>query len=185
MSRSEFPGRRGRVVASVIGAVLLVTLAVWAFELSTRYRWAEQELERIGDRHARLAGLIDAGEAISARAGQDASRLMLLVHPAEASLDQVGAAFQQTVRETAQAVGLEVATTQLLPVQSEGLYDRIVLSAMLNGSIDRFYEFFVRIEQLQPLPVVERVQLNPARQVRGQSISLTGNVTLSVVRVRS
>jgi Tfp pilus assembly protein PilO len=162
LSTSLPTGHRGRFLAlllllAVLGAVYLVVVAplieLYAGRAATiedkrmlvpRLKAAAEELPELRERTAEL------------RATAGARKVTL-----DGSSDAIASAnLQSHIAELAASVGVTVASTESLPVETRGGYRRIGLRYTLSGPYETLLRFIAKLEAATPPLVVENLHIH-------------------------
>lgn len=182
---TRFPGRAARIVAALIlGCVLLLAL-LFAFELSSRYRWASDTLEMIEPRYARLAGVQRAGEEIVARRDEAREVLLRVAHPPDTEIPRIGTDLQQRIRRIAEEYDVRVSGSQIMPAREEGALMTISINASMDGEIGAIAELLTRLQAEQPPVLVDKFLVQAPRSRRRGEIEnrVSVQTALSVLRL--
>ncbi|CAI06999.1 hypothetical protein ebA1609 [Aromatoleum aromaticum EbN1] len=186
---THFPGRDGRfVVASVLVAALAV-LALVTYLLLGKLFWAQDTTASIEPRYARLLGLREVGPQVQsslARVGADLSRY---AYPATADAARIGTDMQQRIRQLAEAAGLGVAGSQILPARPHAGFTQIPLKLTVDGSLEGLRSLLAGFDRETPVILVDNLQVNASvpRVRRGQpqpQERLVGQLDLSVLHLQ-
>lgn len=179
------PGKRGRTLLALLALAVIGVLGAVSVELAGRYRWADDTLQGIEPRYARLEGLVGVGPQLLTSYARNQSSLSNAAYAADTDRARVGTDFQQRVRQIAQSSGLRVAGTQILPVRTQEGYSLVSVSATLNGDAGALSAFLVALETEQPSVVVERLIIQGPRAGRRGEIdgTLTVQMNMSVMHL--
>ena len=123
-------------------AIVLITLALLALPFMAagiymyqKHQWAEKRLDELEPRYARLLGLEDSREALAQANAQGQASLAQYVYPQEQDTNQTGNDAQQRIRSILVAAGLDIASSQVLPVKEDKGFERIPLSVRAEGEM--------------------------------------------------
>lgn len=178
----SFPGRRARLSFLLLMFVLLGLTVFLALELRSRHQWADETLEQIQPRYARLAGLVQSEAQIRSALETTVQSFSAYVYPVETPADRVGTDLQQRARGVAEAAGLSVLNSRILPVRSADGLEIVTLAITVQGDAGQFRTMLVALPDEQPTIQVEGANIQAARG-RGSQGALTAQLTLSVIRL--
>lgn len=185
--KEMFPGSNARLVAALMLALIAAVVVAFAAELGSRYRWANDTLDTIEPRYARLAGLVDAAGPILARNSEAEGELARLAHGADVEIARLGTDLQQRIRRIAAETGVGVTGSQILPTREEGGVMVVTVAGTMNGEIGAIAELMLRLESEVPPVFVEKmlVQTSRTRQRGAEPSSDTVvQATMSVLRLQ-
>lgn len=172
------------LVTLAVPVLLLLVLLGNLLGMRADYR---AEVERLEPRVARLLGLAEQEEALSAAAGTVDSKLADLVYPGAEDRASVSASLQKNVRDLFSDSGMEVNNSQMLPVESEEGLDRIAVKVTASGEVDALDSALSAIAAYRPLLMVESMEVHPSRgssaRRRGRQEQLV-TATLQVLALR-
>lgn len=182
---TRFPGRAARIVASLILGGGLVLVLLFALELSSRYQWASDALDRIEPRYARLAGVQRAGETILVRRDEAKEALQRFAHAPDTEVPRIGTDLQQRIRRIAEEYDVRVSGSQIMPAREEGALMAISINASMDGEIGAITEVLARLQAEQPPVLVDKLLVQAPRARRRGEIENRVSVqsTLSVLRL--
>ncbi|MCK0511884.1 type II secretion system protein GspM [Aromatoleum buckelii] len=129
-----------------------------------RYSWATQTLAEIESRHARLLGLRDAAPRIKAALAESLTVLERHAYPAEIGSGRVGADLQQRVRRIAEAAGVTVVGSQILPPRETAGVELVPLSATLDADTNGLADFLLALPVERPSIQVDNIEVTSSRQ---------------------
>lgn len=168
-----------------MAVLLLVFLGVagsLALELRTRHQWADEALEQIQPRYARLAGLVESEAQIHSALQSTLQSLGAYVYPAQTPVDRVGTDLQQRARRVAEEGGLSVLNSRILPARADNGLEIVALVITVQGDAAQLRAMLVALPDEQPTIQIEGATIQAARG-RTQQSSLTVQLTLSVIRL--
>ncbi len=123
-------------------ATVLIMLALLALPLMTagiyvyqKHQWAENRLNELEPRYARLLGLEASSESLAQAQAQGQSLIAQYIYPQEQDANQTGNTVQQRIRSILVAAGLDIASSQVLPAKEEKGFERIPLSIRAEGEM--------------------------------------------------
>lgn len=159
--------RRARNSLAITAFIALVALIPVVDQFMFRYDWAAQARDELAFRHARLLGLREAAPQIEAALTRAQRYLQRHAYPADYPLDRVGAELQQRVRSLAEASGLTVGGSQILPPQPADGYEIVPINVTLSASPAALRELLVAFAAQSPSIQVDGYTITPARTRRG------------------
>ena len=155
----------------ICGLTLLLPALVYCkllFGMLAAYQSAQQEIDRMEPRVARLQGLIDYEEQLREAAVVVDSKVLALVYPTSEDQAAVAAELQTQMRDIFTKAGLSVSNSQVLPVRAQGNFDYIGINLTVSGSLPALDEALAGIAAYLPLVLVESLDVYPARASRGK-----------------
>lgn len=179
---SYFPGRRARLSVALLLLVVFGLTSLLVIELRARHQWADETLEQIQPRYARLAGLVESEAQIRSALEGSLQALGAYVYPVETSADRVGTDLQQRARRVAEASGLSVLNSRVLPTRAGDGLEFVALIMTVQGDAAAFRAMLLALPEEQPTIQIEAATLQAARG-RTAPGSLTAQLTLSVIRL--
>lgn len=192
--KQMFPGRRARMVVLLTLAAIGIGLALVANELSYRYQWANDTLAELEPRYARLEGLKHVSSEVDMSLTVVTEYLARRTYPPDMPADRAGTDFQQRMRALAEASGMNVAGSQILPPKVGSGFQAIPISATVEGTIESLRQLLVALPGEVPAVQVDSMVVQPARRVIGRPSGaagaqspgeqrLTAQLNLSVVQL--
>lgn len=175
----RFHGRRARISVLISLALLVLLLIPVVDQFVFRYGWAAAALEDIEGRHARLLGLRDAAEPIEQALATSSELLARHAYPVDTGADRVGADLQQRVRQIAEAAGVGVVGSQILPVTPGAGFEVIPLNMTADADIGALREFLASLGREQPSIQLDSLNLSAPRQ-RRSAASTDANVRAQI-----
>ncbi|MEM8560869.1 MAG: type II secretion system protein GspM [Pseudomonadota bacterium] len=169
--------------AWICGVTLLIPLAVFIYVIALlfgAYNEAQNEIDRIEPRVARLQGLIEFESQLRSAATRVDSQVLELVYPASEAQAAVAAELQRQVRDIFSGAGLAINNSQVLPVREQGDFDYIAVKLTTKGSLAALDNALAELAEYLPLVLVESLDVFPARAVRGREVSNSQELTASV-----
>lgn len=176
------PGRRARVVVGLVILALIVLFAGIAGELQRRYAWANDTLDALGPRHARLLGLQQLAPQIDKAVEASMQELAHFAHPAAMPADRIGTELQQRVRQLAESVGFAVVNSRILPVRPQGALEFVSVVVTIQGDERNLRAISLALREERPALLLDSATLQGMRG-RGADKTLTALLTVSAIRV--
>lgn len=154
-----------------VGSTVFVVLFVFVVAMSVIMHFknrAEQSLNDIEPRIARLEGLKGAGKEIGQALAEQKKQLDQLVYDASGGLDRVGADLQQKIRSAMSSSGLSVLGSQVFTPKPESSSSMGFVDIRLNvtGNLDKLRAGLVALSAIRPRVYVTELTVQPA--LRGQ-----------------
>ncbi|MBN9429529.1 MAG: hypothetical protein J0H09_23795 [Burkholderiales bacterium] len=192
--KQMFPGRRARMAVLLTLAIIGVGVALVLNELNFRYHWANDTLAELAPRYARLEGLKQVGSEVDTNLQTVTEYLARRTYPPDMPVDRAGTDFQQRMRTLAEAAGMNVSGSQILPPKVGSGFQTIPISATFDGTIESLRQLLVTLPGEVPAVQVDSLVIQPARRVvtrpsaatAGQAQAeqrLTVQLNLSVVQL--
>lgn len=182
-ANTYFPGRRARIAVAIVMALIVAFASALTVELRTRHTRVAEALEQIAPRYARLAGLLEHRDAIEAAVSASREVIARHAYPADLGVERVGTDVQQRVRQIAEAHGLSVINSRILPVREGTLLDFVPVMITVQGDGAALRGLLLAVPGAPPSVQIEALVVQAARG-RAASDMLTAQLTLSVMRVR-
>lgn len=163
--------------AGVAGGVALVVQSIHTAD--------ENTLETIEPRFARFAGLAtDTGQLAAAVAATKAAALRH-IYPASREVSQAGNDAQQRARDVFSRAGLEVLSSQVLPVKPGKQFDRIPITVRVEGEYLVFQTALAAMPSLTPTLFVEGFNVQTVPGAKPDVPRLVVQIDLFVLRART
>lgn len=171
-----------QVVALLVAVLPLGGGAYWVY---SKMRTAEEVLNSLEPRYARLLGL-DASKDQLAQSAQAAHAVLAnYVYPATADATQTANAAQERIRAVFTDSKLEVASIQLTPFKEDGPFEQGGIQVKVEGDLVAVQNALAYIETLKPRIVVDSVSFQVVGGVKPtQAVRLSVQVSMLFWRVR-
>ncbi|MGQ8876885.1 type II secretion system protein GspM [Delftia sp. NA_296.1] len=150
-----------------IGLILIVPLAALGSWVYSKHVWAQEQVETLEPRYARLAGIQEQAQEIQEALEQIETVKALHIYPAEQDSTQTGNAVQQRLRALLDKAGLSVVSSQVRPSsesedqsQSLGPYERIAVSMTAEGGWPAIQLALLSLRDVSPTVWLDDLQLN-------------------------
>ena len=178
--------RRESIVLALTVMVLLMPLLLLGLYVSQKHQWAQEQLNQLEPRYARLLGLRERADDLKSIEANVQNRLRQYVYPSGQEISQAGNDAQQRVRGVFSAAGLDVVSSQVLPPKDEQDFDRISISVRLEGELLGLQSALAVLPGMTPVVLVDGMSVQtiglPKPDVP-QRLAIQFN--LSVLRARS
>ena len=175
----QYFGRETAVFLLMLG-VLMLPLAGAGIYFYQKHQWAENRLQELEPRHARLLGL-EANRDNLAQARERAKVLLeQYVHPSDQDANQTGNAAQQRIRSILTSAGMNIASSQVLEpkdskeAKDEKSFERIPLSVRAEGEMIALQTALAGLAEQTPAILVDTML------VQGQGAPVRGVQRLAV-----
>lgn len=152
--RYRAPIAVGLTVLLVLGALGLAAGLAWE-----RHLHAQAVLEEITPRHARLLGLQGADAPLKKTVLDAYAVLQRWIYPPEQELGKAGNDVQQRARRAAEASGMTVVSSQVLPARNEGNVDQVPVSMSLEGGVQGLQMTLAALSAEKPVLFVDSLSL--------------------------
>ncbi len=170
----------------VVAASLIAVLAVYGAALSyiaAKSAWADEVLQTVEPRYARLLGLRVSAESIGQSLARASAILARHTYPASAVADRVGTDLQQRLRNAAEAAGVGVSGSQIVPGKADQDMEDIGVSMTLDADVAQLQAMLERLEDQSPLIYLDSISFQPSgRNAEGR---LSIRARFSALRSRS
>ena len=178
--------RRESIVLALTVMVLLMPLLLLGLYVSQKHQWAQEQLNQLEPRYARLLGLRERADDLKSIEANVQNRLRQYVYPSGQEISQAGNDAQQRVRGVFSAAGLDVVSSQVRPPKVEQDFDRISISVRLEGELLGLQSALAVLPGMTPVVLVDGMSVQtiglPKPDVP-QRLAIQFN--LSVLRARS
>ncbi len=171
------------------GLIVLMLLAVplaaggWVW---IKHQWANEQLSQLEPRYARLAGMVQAQEALAQAEASAKALLAGHTYPAEQDAVQAGNDAQQRIRTLFADSKLDVGSIQVLPPKELSAFDRIGIVLRVEGDLTGIQNALALLEKQSPTVWVDSVSIQTVGFVKPKMPQrLSAQFNFSVLRVRS
>lgn len=125
----------GAVLLALLSAGLLALLAAAGLYVFQKHQWAQERLQELTPRYARLRGLVASRAEIEAAQTSAQALLARYVYPAAQDASQTGNMAQQRVRDLFTAAGVQIVSSQVLPAKADQGFDAVPLAVRGEGDL--------------------------------------------------
>lgn len=164
--------------AAVLGALVTYVLV--------KHRAATTIVESVTPRYARIAGLQASGAELDVALAQSTAKLGRQAYPSAQEVSFAGSDAQQRARDVFTKAGMQISSTQVLPVKVVDGFDRIPVILRLEGDLQALQSSLVALSAQAPSLFIEGLNVQvvgvPGIDVM-QRLSI--QVNLFVLRVRT
>lgn len=143
----------------VAALMLLAPLAGGAVYVFQKHQWAQARLEELVPRYSRLTGLHAQRAEISEVLAQARAVRTKYVYPADQDSAQAGNAAQQKVRDVLTNAGLQISSSQVLPLKAGKGFDRLPISVRAEGEWLAVQSALAVISVQTPILVVDEFEV--------------------------
>lgn len=150
-----------------VAALLVVPPVMFGSWVYAKHTWAQEQLDTMEPRYARLVGLQEQVEEIQQGLEQIAEAKAAYIYPAEQDSTQTGNALQQRLRALLDKSGLAVVSSQVRPAseseeqgQSLGPYERISVAMTAEGNWPAIQLAMLSLSDVSPTVWLDELQLN-------------------------
>ncbi|WP_347248998.1 type II secretion system protein GspM [Zoogloea sp.] len=143
-------------VTFVVIAAVVALAAGYAWE---RYLAAQAVIDEIEPRYARLLGLQGADAPLKKSTLDAYADLRRWVYPAEQDSGKAGNDVQQRARRVAETAGMNIVSSQVLPVRVENGVEQIPASLTLEGSLQGLQMTLAALSGDAPVLFVDSLSL--------------------------
>ncbi|MDD2545116.1 MAG: type II secretion system protein GspM [Burkholderiaceae bacterium] len=181
--RLTFPKETAAVL--LLACAVALPLAIGGVYVYQKHQWAEARMAELAPRHARLLGIEAQRDNLAQAQAAAQERLALYIYPADQDANTTGNEVQQRVRSLLTAAGLQIASSQVLPLKEEKSFERIPLSVRAEGEMLAVQGALAGLAEQKPAILVDAMVVQgygaPVNGVQRLSVQLS----LSVLRSRS
>lgn len=176
---------RATLWAGAFWLLLIAAAVVWATQgVLGLHRQAQQQIETIEPRYARLLGLGADKARLQEAAASAARAIERHAYPATRDASQAGNDAQQRVRDVFSKGGLDVVSIQVLPARAIKQFDRIPISLRVDGELAALQATLAALPSLSPTLFVEGANLSGAGTSDTAPARVVGELQLFVLRAR-
>lgn len=163
-------------------ALPLAGLGAYVYQ---KHHWALDRMAELEPRHARLRGLEAQQDNLAQAQANANAQLALYVIPSEQDANAAGNEAQQRIRSILSAAGLEISSSQVLPLKEEIHFDRIPLSVRAEGEQIAVLTGLAGLAEQKPAILIDAITVQgagaPIKGVQRLGVQLS----LSILRGRS
>lgn len=149
-----------------------------AYSLWHKEQWAKGIQQDIAPRYARLLGVKQAKNDIDAQLERVQRDLTRFAFPDNTPADHVSTEIQQRVRRFADAGGLTVTSSQMLPVKTNAGFEETALTVTLDGSLEGLQRFLLKVQSDTPRMQVSDLDIRPKPVARGKDAPATRDINV-------
>lgn len=124
---------RSRIIFLCTILVLMAPFTLGGLYIWKQYQFAESMLDSVAPKYGRLLGVELQKDETSELLEQAHTILSKYAYPEDQDVNQAGSAAQQRVRQILSSAGLQVQSTQVIPVKTEKGFDIIAFSVFAEG----------------------------------------------------
>lgn len=117
----------------LVALVLLLPLGGIGLYIFQKHQWAQARLQELEPRYARMVGLGAQRTEVAEVLAQARGLRGKYAYPADQDSTQAGNAAQQKLRDILSSAGLQLSSSQVLPLKAGKGYDRIPLTVRAEG----------------------------------------------------
>lgn len=180
--------RESMVVGASMVAMLLPFIVLGGY-MAQKHQWAQERLDELRPRYARLLGLeVQRADIAATLARADAARAQY-TYPATQDANQAGNSAQQRIRDIFTSAGLQVNSSQVLPPKDEKGFDRIPVVVRVEGEMLAVQSALAVLSSQTPVIVINDLDVQLPGGLANASPKfaprLTVTFSLSVLRERT
>ena len=174
---------REKAALAVSLLVLVLPLALAGWYVFQKHRWAQDRLQELEPRYARMLGMEAHTEDLEKARNEARNLLTRYTYPASRDVSQAGNDAQQRVRNIFSAAGLEIVSSQVMPAKTEKSFDRIPLAVRTEGELLALQTALVGLTGQSPAILVDGVAVQTIGAVKADKPQRLGvQFNLSVLR---
>lgn len=160
MSTSTKLSLRQLALLAVPVVLVLVPMVLLVFWVNERHQWAQEQLDTLEPRYARLLGLQAQEEEIQQMLERIGSVKARHVYPGENDATQTGNIVQQSLRSALDRAGLTVVSSQVRPNPEEGPFERIDVVTTVEGDWPAMQMGLLSLKDISPTVWLDNVEIN-------------------------
>ncbi|CAN7224015.1 type II secretion system protein GspM [Acidovorax sp. LjRoot129] len=142
-----------------IALVILATVGAAGAYVLHKHQWAEGRLQELEPRYSRLLGLDAQREDIAAALVKARAARLKYVYPASQEATQAGNAAQQQIRDVLTSAGLQISSSQVLPLKPGKGYDRIPITVRAEGEWLAVQSALAVLSSQAPIIVIDEFEV--------------------------
>lgn len=154
-------GRDGRLVLIVVVVAALALAALVAAIAAAQMTRYEAALDGANPRIARLAGVLEASDEITAALDVARGAAARYAYPSDLESARAASDFQTRIRDVFQAAGMNVVGTQQFPARDVEGMEEISLGVSAQGSLEQLRGALAALRNVSPVVRVEQIRLQP------------------------
>jgi general secretion pathway protein M len=169
----------------LLGLFLLLPLGGAAWFVWQKNKIAHAKLDEVEPRYARMLGLTANAAELTQSITQANALLARHVYPATQDVTQVGNSAQQRSRDFFTTAGMDVVSSQVLPVKPSQGFEKVALAMRVEGSLMALQTGFATMAASQPTVWVDGYTVQTVGNVNAmQPVRLTVALNLYVLRAK-
>jgi len=181
--------REGSAVAITLLVLIIGVTVLVGSLLMDKLVWAQETLEAIEPRYARLLGLSGVGPSLDTALQEVRGSLERRAYPSSISPERIGTDAQERIRSMAESAGLAVSGSQILPVRAHPGFVQIPLKVTVDGDLESLRKFLAAADTAMPVVLVDSLQVaSIVRRARRGAAEppqrLNVQLSLSVLRLQ-
>lgn len=181
--------REGRAVAITLLVLVISVTVLLGSLLMDKLVWAQETLEVIEPRYARLLGLSGVGPTLDTALQDVRGSLERRAYPSSISPERIGTDAQERIRSMAESAGLAVSGSQILPVRTHQGFVQVPLKVTVDGDLESLRKFLAAADTAMPVVLVDNLQVasvvrRARRGVAEPPQRLNVQLSLSVLRLQ-
>jgi general secretion pathway protein M len=174
---------------SLLGAIALLLIVPLLFLggwIYAKHQWAQEQLDTLEPRYARLAGMQGQSEEIQEALKKIEAVKALHIYPAEQDSTQTGNAIQQRLRTVLDKAGLSVVSSQVRPASEsgesdQGPYERISVSMTAEGEWSAIQMAILSLPEVSPTVWLDDLQLNLLGSLESNNLRVPPKISAQFV----
>lgn len=186
MMAIDLANRKAETIAVVAAIIVLALVLVAGQYVYRKHQWAEEVLEQVEPRYARLLGLRDSDAALTQAINDARAAMARLGHASARDAAQIGNELQQVLRRAMQSAGLTVSNSQVMPARTEARLERIPVVVQGEGSVAALQLYLAALQGESPMIATENIAVQATGRMAVDGSPLVSvRHTVSVARVGS
>ena len=171
-----------------VGSTLLVVVVVASVALSvilSRLQSAEETLQALEPRYARLLGLEGEHQRLQQALTQTSELLEGAAYPATLGGGRVGADLQQRLRVASESAGFVVVSSRIAAANPLEGFDEIPLSLRLEGSLANLEAMLRALPELRPAVHLRSLSVSSVARRGSRESELRVDMVVAAARLAS
>jgi general secretion pathway protein M len=185
--KNPFSNSRSALTVAVTLALILAPLVAGGVYVAQRHRLAQDQLQQLEPRYARLLGLQASQEDLQKAQAQAEALLARHAYAADQDVSQAGNDAQQRIRQTFSQAGMTVTSSQVLAPTQEKQFERIPLAVRAEGDLLALQSALMVLSSQTPTVLINdlSIQLVGSGRTGDPSQRLVLQMRLAVLRMRA
>jgi general secretion pathway protein M len=181
----RIPSAAQLVAFSLLVLAISIPLGGVAWFVAQKQRIAQAKLEEVEPRYARMLGLKANATELTTAIDGATGLIAKHVYPATQDASQVGNTAQQRLRELFTTAGMDVVSSQILPVKAVMGFEKVAVAVRVEGSLMSFQTGMATLSASAPTVWVDGYTVQTIGNVNlTQPLRLTVALNLYVLRAK-
>ena len=164
--------------------VLIFFIGVPGYILFNFNSRIEKEIEQINVRYSRQKSLQVSGPDFSKSLAETNVELQKRLYVTSIDLNKFSNEFQEAIKSMLLGTGVEVISTIILPVKTDGGVEEVTLDIRIEGTYEKIYNALESLSSHSPRLFVRSMSLQSAGAIKPKEpVRMSGNMKISVQRI--